>query len=189
MTEPILHPALSASADSLLLARAVDAAANEPLLVLTADAADAERIAIEIQWFAPSLRVCRLPDWETLPYDHFSPHPDLVSERISTLYRFSRADFDVGIVPVTTAMSRLAPREYLAGRAFFLRVKTALDLERFRNDLSFAGYASVKQVMAPGEYAIRGGLIDLFPMGSTIPYRIDLLGDEIEAIRTFDVDT
>ena len=175
------------SSDSLLLARA--ARQTAPVMILAADAADAERLATEIAWFDPTLRVCRLPDWETLPYDHFSPHPDLVSERISTLYRLSRGDFDVGIVPVTTAMTRLAPREYLAGRAFFLRIKTPLDLEVFRNDLSFGGYTSVKQVMAPGEYAIRGGLVDLFPMGSTVPYRIDLFGDEIEAIRTFDVDT
>jgi len=176
------------SSDALLVARA-SIRLNAPMLILAADAADAERLATEIMWFEPQRRVCRLPDWETLPYDHFSPHPDLVSERISTLYRFVKADFDIGIVPVTTAMTRLAPREYLAGRAFFMRVKTALDLEKFRNDLAFAGYNGVKQVMAPGEFAIRGGLIDLFPMGSTIPYRIDLLGDEIEAIRTFDVDT
>ncbi len=172
-----------------MLARTTTASPDVPLLVLAADAADAERLANEIPWFAPKLRVCRLPDWETLPYDHFSPHPDLVSERVATLYRFAKSDFDIGIVPVTTAMSRLAPREYLAARAFFLRTKTTLDLERFRMDLAFAGYASVKQVMAPGEFAIRGGLIDLFPMGSTVPYRIDLLGDEIDAIRTFDVDT
>ncbi len=180
------------SSDALLLARAAietKKSTSSPLLILAADAADAERLAIEIIWFEPTLRVCRLPDWETLPYDHFSPHPDLVSERISTLYRLAKADFDIGIVPATTAMTRLAPREYLAGRAFFIRVKTTLDLEKFRNDLAFAGYNGVKQVMAPGEFAIRGGLIDLFPMGSMIPYRIDLLGDEIEAIRTFDVDT
>ena len=176
------------SSDALLLARAARRG-GEPLLIITADAADAERLANEIVWFDPQIRVCRLPDWETLPYDHFSPHPDLVSERINTLYRFAKADFDIGIVPTTTAMTRLAPREYLAGRAFFMRVNTTLDLENFRNDLAFAGYNGVKQVMAPGEFAIRGGLIDLFPMGSTIPYRIDLMGDQIEAIRTFDVDT
>ncbi len=181
--------AVPQTADSLMLARTATASPDVPLLVLAADAADAERLANEIPWFAPKLRVCRLPDWETLPYDHFSPHPDLVSERVSTLYRFAKSDFDIGIVPVTTAMSRLAPREYLAARAFFLRTKTPLGLERFRTDLAFGGYTSVKQVMAPGEFAIRGGLIDLFPMGSTVPYRIDLLGDEIEAIRTFDVDT
>jgi transcription-repair coupling factor (superfamily II helicase) len=180
------------SADALLIsrvARAATATPHSPLLILAADAADAERLATEIQWFAPTLRVCRLPDWETLAYDHFSPHPDLVSERVNTLYRFAKNDVDIGIVPVTTAMTRLAPREYLAGRAFFMRVNTKLDLEAFRNDLAFAGYQGVKQVMAPGEFAIRGGLIDLFPMGSTIPYRIDLFGDTIEAIRTFDIDT
>ncbi len=177
------------SSDALLLARAAVAQPAAPLLLLCADAADAERLATEINWFAPSLRVCRLPDWETLAYDRFSPHPDLVSERIATLHRFTHADFDVGIVPVTTAMTRLSPREYLAGRTFFLRAKTKLDLEKFRADLIFAGYAAVKQVMAPGEYAIRGGLVDLFPMGVNIPYRIDLFGDEIEAIRTFDIDT
>ncbi len=175
------------SSDALLLARA--AAKQKPLLILASDAADAERLSHEIAWFDPSLRVCRLPDWETLAYDHFSPHPDLVSERIATLHQFANGQFDVGIVPVTTAMTRLAPREYLAGRAFFMRVKTKLDLEKFRADLTFAGYTTVKQVMAPGEYAVRGGIVDLFPMGSTVPYRIDLFGDEIDAIRTFDVDT
>jgi transcription-repair coupling factor (superfamily II helicase) len=188
MTASNLVKTFIGSSDALLTARAA-IELKTPMLILAADAADAERLATEINWFEPSLRVCRLPDWETLPYDHFSPHPDLVSERIATLYRFAKADFDIGIVPVTTAMTRLAPREYLAGRAFFMRIKTTLDLEKFRNDLAFAGYNGVKQVMAPGEFAIRGGLIDLFPMGSTIPYRIDLLGDEIEAIRTFDVDT
>jgi transcription-repair coupling factor (superfamily II helicase) len=178
------------SADAYALATLAASSTNAaPLLILVSDAADAERLQAEIGWFQPKLRVCRLPDWETLAYDHFSPHPDLVSERIATLFQFSKAEFDVGLVPVTTAMTRLAPREYLAGRAFFLRVKTALNLEAFRNDLAFAGYNAVKQVMAPGEYAIRGGLIDLFPMGSAIPYRVDLFGDEIEAIRTFDVDT
>jgi hypothetical protein len=168
MTASNLVKTFIGSSDALLTARAA-IELKTPMLILAADAADAERLATEINWFEPSLRVCRLPDWETLPYDHFSPHPDLVSERIATLYRFAKADFDIGIVPVTTAMTRLAPREYLAGRAFFMRVKTTLDLEKFRNDLAFAGYNGVKQVMAPGEFAIRGGLIDLFPMGSTIP--------------------
>ncbi|MCE2989193.1 MAG: transcription-repair coupling factor [Nitrosomonadaceae bacterium] len=176
------------SSDALQIVRA-HAAASTPLLLLTADAADAERLTQEVAWFGPRLRICRLPDWETLPYDQFSPHPDLVSERIATLYRFAKSDFDIGIVPVTTAMTRLAPREYMAGRVFFLRTKTRLDLDAFREDLVFAGYSTVKQVMAPGEFAIRGGIVDLFPMGSSVPYRLDLFGDEIDAIRTFDVDT
>jgi transcription-repair coupling factor (superfamily II helicase) len=165
------------------------AAIPPPLFAITSNAQDAERLLAEMAWFAPTLRVCRLPDWETLPYDHFSPHPDLISERLATLFQFAQGDFDIGIVPVTTAMTRLAPREYLAARAFFLRSKSKLDIERMRDDLTMAGYANTTQVMAPGEYAVRGGLIDLFPMGSTVPYRIDLFGDEIEAIRTFDVDT
>ncbi len=181
------------SADSFFLARVASSSATTaqktPLFIVTSNAQDAERLTSEIAWFAPKLRVHRLPDWETLPYDHFSPHPDLISERLATLYQFSQGAFDVGIVPVTTAMTRLAPREYLSGRSFFLRTKTKLNLESMRGDLSSAGYANTQQVMAPGEYAVRGGLIDLFPMGSSVPYRIDLFGDEIEAIRTFDVDT
>jgi transcription-repair coupling factor (superfamily II helicase) len=181
------------SADSFFLARVANLTAastqKTPLFIVTSNAQDAERLTTEIGWLAPELRVHRLPDWETLPYDHFSPHPDLVSERLATLYQFAQGAFDVGIVPVTTAMTRLAPREYLAGRSFFLRTKTKLNLEAMRNDLSGAGYSNTQQVMAPGEYAVRGGLIDLFPMGSSVPYRIDLFGDEIEAIRTFDVDT
>ncbi len=178
------------SADAYFLARtATSHAAKHPLFILAANAQHAERLAAEIAWFAPALRVHRLPDWETLPYDQFSPHPDLVSERIATLYQFSQRAFDVGIVPVSTAMTRLAPREYFAGRAFFLRAKTKLDLNRLRDDLIFAGYAHATQVMAPGEFAVRGGIIDLFPMGSAVPYRLDLFGDEIDQIRTFDVDT
>ena len=175
------------SADAYFLARR--AANGSPLFVLTASAQDAERLSAEIAFFQPALRVHRLPDWETLPYDHFSPHPDLVSERLATLYHFSQAQFDVGIVPVTTAMTRLCPREYLAGHSFFVRIKSRLNLERLRNDLTLAGYTNTTQVMAPGEFAVRGGLIDLFPMGSTVPYRVDLFGDEVDQIRTFDVDT
>ena len=175
------------SADAYFLARR--AANGSPLFVLTASAQDAERLSAEIAFFQPTLRVHRLPDWETLPYDHFSPHPDLVSERLATLYHFSQAQFDVGIVPVTTAMTRLCPREYLAGHSFFVRIKSRLNLERLRSDLTLAGYTNTTQVMAPGEFAVRGGLIDLFPMGSTVPYRVDLFGDEVDQIRTFDVDT
>ena len=175
------------SADALFLARR--AGQGSKLFVLTASAQEAERLSAEIAFFEPALRVHRLPDWETLPYDQFSPHPDLVSERLATLYHFSQGLFDVGIVPVTTAMTRLCPREYLAGHSFFVRIKSRLNLERLRNDLTLAGYANTTQVMAPGEYAVRGGLIDLFPMGSSVPYRVDLFGDEVDQIRTFDVDT
>ncbi len=181
------HGFTHGSADALLLARL--AHLKKPLFIITATATDAERLTAEIAWFDPTLRVYRLPDWETLPYDHFSPHPDLVSERLATLYQFSNGLADVGIIPITTALMRLAPRDYLAGRSFFFKNKAKFDIEAIRAQLVLAGYAHVAQVMAPGEYSIRGGLVDLFPMGSAVPYRIDLFGDEIENIRTFDVDT
>jgi len=157
--------------------------------VLTASALDAERLREEIAWFDPRLRVHRLPDWEILPYDQFSPHPDLVSERLATLWQLTNGAFDVGLVPVTTALQRLAPRSYLAGRTFELRARERLDLQRLRAQLVLAGYSHVQQVMSPGEFCVRGGLVDLFPTGSAVPYRLDLVGEEIETIRTFDVDT
>src|SRR5690348_18416092 len=128
----------SGSADALSLARA--AASGAPLLVLAASAQDAERLREEIAWFDPSLAVHRLPDWEILPYDQFSPHPDLVSERLSTLWQLANGAFDVGIVPVATALQRLAPRSYLAGRTFQLAAKAKLDLEALRAQLVLGGY-------------------------------------------------
>ena len=154
-----------------------------------ASALDAQRLRDEIAWFAPDLRVALLPDWETLPYDSFSPHHDLVSERLATLYRITTGDFDVAIVPATTALQRLAPPSYLAGYTFFIKQGARLERGELRAQLATAGYSHVTQVVAPGEYCIRGGLIDLFPMGSALPYRIDLVDDEIESLRTFDVDT
>jgi transcription-repair coupling factor (superfamily II helicase) len=177
----------SGSADALSLARA--AASGTPLLVLAASAQDAERLREEICWFDPTLAVHRLPDWEILPYDQFSPHPDLVSERLATLWQFATGAFRIGIVPVTTALQRLAPRAYVAGRTFHLKAKSRLDLEGLRAQMVLAGYSHVQQVMSPGEFCVRGGLVDLFPTGSAVPYRLDLLGEEIETIRTFDVDT
>ncbi|MGZ5662818.1 MAG: transcription-repair coupling factor, partial [Usitatibacter sp.] len=185
MSRPTLEA--SGSSDSLSVARA--AALERPLLILAASAQDAERLREEIAWFGPKLRVHRLPDWEILPYEQFSPHPDLVSERLSTLWQFANGSFDVGIVPVTTALQRLPPRAYLAGRTFELRAGTRLDLDALRSQMVLAGYAHVQQVMSPGEFCVRGGLVDLYPTGSAVPYRIDLLGEEIETIRTFDVDT
>jgi transcription-repair coupling factor (superfamily II helicase) len=174
------------SADAYFLARQIG---TTPLFILAASAQDAERLTEEIAWFAPEARVHRLPDWETLAYDRLSPHPDLTSERVATLHQFLHGAFDVGIVPVTTAMARLCPKEYVAGRSFFIQSGKRLDVNRLREDLAMAGYTHATQVMAPGEFAMRGGLVDLFPTGSAVPYRMDLVGDEIESIKTFDVDT
>jgi transcription-repair coupling factor (superfamily II helicase) len=178
---------LHGSSDALALARI--AAQSRPLAIVCASALEAQRLREEIPWFAPELRVALFPDWETLPYDAFSPHHDLVSERLATLYRVTQGECDVLIAPATTALYRLPPAEYLAAYTFFLQRGAKLDAARLRSQLTLAGYAHVTQVVAPGEYCVRGGLIDLFPMGSAVPYRIDLADDEIESIRTFDVDT
>ncbi|GAB7128093.1 transcription-repair coupling factor [Silvimonas sp. JCM 19000] len=175
------------SADSVLLARYAEAA--RPLLILTDTAHSATRLRDELGWVAPGKVVAMLPDWETLPYDHFSPHQDLISERLATLWQVRQGQADILIVPVQTAMGRLAPVEYLAGYTFFIKKGEKFDPDKLRADLAFAGYSHVTQVYSPGEFSIRGGLVDLFPMGSTLPYRIDLFDDEIETIRTFDVDT
>ena len=111
---------LAGSADALALARLAQEE-RHPFALITATALDAQRLVEEIQWFAPQLRVCLLPDWETLPYDQFSPHHDLVSERLATLYRIQRAEFDIAVVPAPTALVRLCPPSYLAGRTFFLK--------------------------------------------------------------------
>jgi transcription-repair coupling factor (superfamily II helicase) len=178
---------LAGSSDALALARL--AATRRPLAIVCASALEAQRLRDEIAWFAPDLRVALLPDWETLPYDSFSPHHDLVSERLATLYRITTGDCDVAIVPATTALQRIAPPSYLAGYTFFIKQGTRLDGTRLRAQLATAGYSHVTQVVAPGEYCIRGGLIDLFPMGSALPYRIELADDEVDTLRTFDVDT
>ncbi|MGB8600456.1 MAG: transcription-repair coupling factor [Burkholderiales bacterium] len=180
-------PPLLPTADALMLARAASHA--RPLVIITANALHAERLREEIAWFDPKLSVHLLPDWETLPYDNFSPHPDLVSERLATLHYFSQQSCDVAIVPVSTSLTRLPPREYLSAHTFFLKQGQRLDVAALRSQLTFGGYAHTSQVVSPGEYAIRGGVIDLFPMGSAVPYRLDLMGDDIDTLRTFDVDT
>ena len=181
-------PPFSGSADALYIAH-LAAGQGKRLAVLTASANDAQRLLDEIPWFAPGLRVRLLPDWETLPYDSFSPHHDLISERLATLYSVMRGECDVLLVPASTAVYRLTPPAYLAAYTFFLKNGEKLDAEQFRAQLTLAGYAHVTQVVAPGEYSVRGGLVDLFPMGSTLPFRLDLFDDEIESIKTFDVDT
>jgi transcription-repair coupling factor (superfamily II helicase) len=160
-----------------------------PLIIITANAFEAQRLLEEIPWFAPNLSVHLLPDWETLPYDHFSPHPDLISERLATLYQISQNACDIIIVPAGTALLRLPAQAYLAAHTFMLKKGQKLDLEALRKQCAKAGYHHVSQVMSPGEFSVRGGLVDLYPMGSALPYRLDLFDDEIETIRTFDVDT
>jgi transcription-repair coupling factor (superfamily II helicase) len=187
----VIASALAGSADALALAQFASQSVErrELTAVVCAEALAVQRLAAEIAWFAPALRVAALPDWETLPYDHFSPHQDLVSERLATLYHASRGQCDVLLVGAATALYRLAPPSYLAAYTFFLKQGETLDVERLRSQLALGGYQHVTQVVSPGEFSVRGGLIDLFPMGSALPYRIDLLDRDIESIKSFDVDT
>lgn len=185
-------PALAGSSDAyaLVVAGLAFKANKQMLTVIVANASDGQRLLDEIAWFADGKLSCHLlPDWETLPYDAFSPHQDLVSERLATLHEIQSGQCDVLVVPASTALVRLAPPSFLAAYTFFFRQGESLDEARLKAQLTLAGYTHVSQVMSPGEYSVRGGLIDLFPMGSALPYRLDLFGDEIETIRTFDADT
>lgn len=129
------------------------------------------------------------PDWETLPYDTFSPHQDIISERLTTLYRLPDLKRGVLVVPATTLMHRLCPKDYLGQNTLLLNVGDTLDMETMRTRLLKSGYRCTPQVMEHGEFAIRGSLLDLFPMGSECPFRIDLFGNTIDSIRLFDPDT
>ncbi|MBC7488742.1 MAG: DEAD/DEAH box helicase, partial [Glaciimonas sp.] len=202
-------PTVHGSADAYALAHAaLTLKSRQQMLTIVVDnATDAQRLLSEIPWFArqqeneanaksknslnmqSNLHCHLLPDWETLPYDTFSPHQDLVSERLATLYEIQNGHCDVLILPVTTALVRMAPPAFLAAYTFFFKQGETLDEACLKSQLTLAGYSHVTQVVSPGEYSVRGGLIDIFPMGSMLPYRIDMFGDNIETIRTFDADT
>ncbi|HFC7324194.1 TPA: transcription-repair coupling factor [Neisseria meningitidis] len=158
-------------------------------VVLTQDAEQTLRLQTAWRFFRPHDTAVFLPDWETLPYERFSPHQDLVSERLSALWQIKSGAADVLFVPVATAMQKLPPVPFLAGRTFWLKTGQTLDIGRLKTDLVDAGYNHVSHVVAAGEFAVRGGIVDLFPMGSEMPYRIDLFDNEIDSIKTFDTDT
>jgi transcription-repair coupling factor (superfamily II helicase) len=180
---------LYGSALALKLAEAAQQL-DAPLLVIASTARELNRLEDELRVFLPAaFDLLAFPGWETLPYDLFAPHPDLVSQRLSTLSRLPTLQRGVIAIDVETAMQRLAPRNYIDAHAFDIAIGNKLDLKTFRIQLASAGYANASQVMTPGEFAVRGSLLDLFPMGSPAPYRIDLFDDEVETIRTFDVDS
>jgi transcription-repair coupling factor (superfamily II helicase) len=180
---------LYGSATSLWLAEAARKASG-PLLVIASDARQATRMEDELRFFcAPGTYIEHFPAWETLPYDLFSPHPDIVSQRLRMLSTLPRLTKGIVVVDLETALQRLPPQTYIDAHAFDLSVGEVLDVAAFRERLSGAGYMSSSQVMAPGEFAVRGSIIDLYPMGSEVPYRIDLFDDEVESIRVFDPET
>ena len=194
MTYPIPKPReksrwLNLSQGSLPLALARYLPHKRLKVVLTQDAEQALRLQTAWRFFRPHDTAVFLPDWETLPYERFSPHQDLVSERLSALWQIKSGAADVLFVPVATAMQKLPPVPFLAGHTFWLKTGQTLDIGRLKTDLVDAGYNHVSHVVAAGEFAVRGGIVDLFPMGSEMPYRIDLFDDEIDSIKTFDTDT
>src|SRR5690606_38351763 len=137
----------------------------------------------------PTLPVLNFPDWETLPYDHFSPHPEIVSQRLATLHRLPALERGIVVVPVQTLMQRLAPLAYVVGGSFDIRVGQTLDMDAEKRRLESAGYRNVPQVFDPGDFAVRGALLDVYPMGADAPFRIELFDDTIDTIRGFDPET
>jgi len=178
---------------AVALAVAQAARAHDGLTVLVVpDTPAADRAGTQLGFFlrdGEPLPVLHFPDWETLPYDHFSPHQDIVSERLETLYRLPHLTRGVLVVPVATLMTRVAPRRFVEAHSVMLETGQRLDVAAFRLRLEEAGYRCVGQVLEHGEFAVRGSLLDLFPMGGQAPYRVDLFDDEIESIRRFDPET
>lgn len=179
---------LQGSAQSLLIANAAEQHKGI-VLVLTADIHAAHRLEASVRFFTPSTPIHIFPDWETLPYDIFSPLEDIVSERLKLLAKLGGMAQGILIVPITTLMHRLPPTNYVHAHTLNVKAGDKFKVETFRQQLEQAGYRSVNQVLEHGEYATRGSIFDLFPMGSEVPYRIDLFDDEIESIRSFDPET
>ncbi len=175
------------TANPLAIAKLITEA-SQPVLIITPDSITTNRLLHELPFFL-SDPILEFPDWETLPYDLFSPHQDIISGRLSTLYKLGSLKKGALITSISTLMHQLTPKSYLDANLFLLKPGDKLNIETLRLQLERAGYRSVSQVAEHGEYASRGSIIDLFPMGSTTPYRIDLFDDEIDSIRTFSPDT
>ncbi len=180
---------LYGSSRSLLLSEQV--ARHRGLSVIVCcDMTDAEQLEQEIHFFSSERpRIYRFPDLETLPYDQFSPHQDIVSERIKCLASIADAGSGILILPVSTLLQKITPAEFIHQRSLNLQLGDRLDPIALREKLSLYGYRAVAQVEEHGEFSARGSILDLFPMGSSRPFRIDFFDDEVESIRSFDSDT
>lgn len=158
---------------------------NQHTLLVVPDPQLALKLQGELEQFYPG-DVALFPDWETLPYDNFSPHQDIISDRIARLYALPQQANGITIVPVSTLLQRQSPRDYLMQHTLMVKTGDLFSLDKLRVQLENSGYRHVDQVFGPGEYASRGSILDLYPMGSSAPYRIDFFDDEIDTIRTFD---
>lgn len=164
---------------------------ENPILLITHDTSSALRIEQELQSLNNEklLSICLFPDWETLPYDTFSPHQDIISQRLSTLHQLSRMQQGIVIVPLSTLLQRIAPKTFIDANSLNVKNGDKRDLHQMRQELELSGYRNVDQVMEHGEFSARGAILDLFPMGSNHPFRLDFFDDEIEDIRIFDPES
>ncbi|WP_028862933.1 transcription-repair coupling factor [Psychromonas aquimarina] len=163
---------------------------KSPLILIVNDTPTALKLRYELEFFVEGkIELIAFPDWETLPYDHFSPHQDIISTRIETLYKLPNLKQGILIVPISTLLLRLAPPSYLKQHTLIIKNEQKIELQSLRADLEEAGYYAVEQVMEHGEFCARGSLLDIYPMGSETPYRIDFFDDEIDSIRPFDSES
>ena len=185
-----LGPLPGAASTAAIAELAARADIKRPIVVLVASSSEAHSLERELPLFlADPIPILTLPDWETLPYDHFSPHQDIVSQRLRTLYELPKLRHGIVILPITTAMLRTPPQHYVEGNTLDLSVGDTFEADSFTKSLALNGYRAVETVFEHGEFAVRGALLDVFPMGSDMPYRIDLLDNEVETLRTFDSET
>lgn len=162
---------------------------EDTILVVTPDNLMANRLEAALKFFSPNLTILNFPDWETLPYDHFSPHQDIISQRLATLARLHDVKRALLLVPITTLMQRIVPNNYIQATSLCITCGEKKSIEDLRKNLQLGGYHCVSQVLTHGEYAVRGSILDIFPMGSDLPFRIDFADDEIDSIRHFDPET
>ena len=189
-TQPNDHKILGnvlQGADALAISEIAEQNQNLTVVV-TPDTRSAVRLSRVLSELS-SQNVCLFPDWETLPYDTFSPHQEIISSRLSALFHLQNAKKGIFLLPISTLMQRLCPPQYLQHNVLLIKKGDRLVIDKMRLQLEAAGYRAVEQVLEHGEYAVRGALLDLFPMGSAVPFRLDFFDDEIDSIRTFDVDT
>ena len=189
-TQPNDHKILGnvlPGADALAISEIAEQNQNLTVVV-TPDTRSAVRLSRILSELS-NQNVCLFPDWETLPYDTFSPHQEIISSRLSVLFHLQNAKKGIFLLPISTLMQRLCPPQYLQHNVLLIKKGDRLVIDKMRLQLEAAGYRAVEQVLEHGEYAVRGALLDLFPMGSAVPFRLDFFDDEIDSIRTFDVDT
>ena len=188
-SRPVFWSGLQGCADSLALATAINQR-QQLFVIITPDNQTALRLEHELAFFLGDREaILHFPDWENLPYDVFSPLPEIISERLKTLSKLAQVQTGALVVSVSTLMYRLSPRAHVLANSFAINVGSEFNLEENRSKFESVGYQCVSQVLQHAEFAIRGSIIDLFPMGSSVPYRIELFDDEIESIRTFSPDT